>query len=76
VEADMIVITRNGETTVLTGWREWLFKIVVFMAAILLFGVIAFVMFGLAITIGAIALVVIPAIVIVGLLGMVFGRRP
>ncbi|MFA5957431.1 hypothetical protein [Hyphomicrobium sp.] len=71
----MIVITRNGETTVLTGWREWLFKIVVFMAAILLFGVIAFVMFGLALTVGAIALVVIPAVLIVGLLGTIFGRR-
>ena len=71
----MIVITRNGETTVLTGWREWLFKIVVFMAAILLFGVIAFVMFGLAITIGAIALVVIPAVIIVALIGSLFGRR-
>jgi hypothetical protein len=71
----MIVITRNGETTVLTGWREWLFKIVVFFAAILLFGVIAFVMFGLALTLGAIASVVIPAALIVGLLGMVFGNR-
>ena len=71
----MIVITRNGETTVLTGWREWLFKIVVFMAAILLFGVIAFVMFGIALTIGAIALIMIPAAIIVALLGIMFGRR-
>ena len=71
----MIVITRNGATTVLTGWREWLFKIVVFMAAILLFGVIAFVMFGIALTIGAIALIMIPAAIIVALLGVVFGRR-
>jgi hypothetical protein len=71
----MIVITRNGETTVLTGWREWLVKIVVFMAAILLFAVIAFLMFGLAVTIGAIALVVIPAAIIVGLLATVFGKR-
>jgi hypothetical protein len=71
----MIVITRNGETTVLTGWREWLFKIVVFMAAILLFGVIAFVMFGIALTIGAIALIMIPAAIIVALLGVMFGRR-
>ncbi|MBS0252102.1 MAG: hypothetical protein JSR78_13670 [Proteobacteria bacterium] len=71
----MIVITRNGETTVLTGWREWLFKLVAFLAAILLFGVIAFVMFGLAVTIGAMALVVIPAAIIVGLLGMLFSRR-
>ncbi|MFT3732689.1 MAG: hypothetical protein QM780_14920 [Hyphomicrobium sp.] len=72
----MIIITRNGETTVLTGWREWLFKIIVFLAAVLLFGVIAFVMFGLAVTIGAIALVVIPALIIVGLLGTLFGSRP
>ncbi|HML30376.1 MAG TPA: hypothetical protein PKE16_16390 [Hyphomicrobium sp.] len=71
----MIVITRNGETTVLTGWREWLFKLVVFMAAVLLFGVIAFVMFGLAVTIGALAMIVIPAAIIVGLLGIVFGGR-
>ena len=71
----MIVITRNGETTVLTGWREWLVRLVVFMAAILLFGVIAFVMFGLAITIGAIALVVVPALIIVGLLGSLLGKR-
>ena len=71
----MIVITRNGETTFLTGWREWLFKIVVFMAAILLFGVIAFVMFGIALTIGAIALIMIPAAIIVALLGIMFGRR-
>ena len=71
----MIVITRNGETTVLTGWREWLVRLVVFIAAILLFGVIAFVMFGLAITIGAIALVVVPAVIIVGLLGSLLGKR-
>jgi hypothetical protein len=71
----MIVITRNGETTVLTGWREWLVKIVVFMAAFLLFAIIAFLMFGLAVTVGAIALVVIPAAIIVALLGSMFGTR-
>ena len=71
----MIVITRNGETTVLTGWGEWLVKLVVFMSAILLFSVIAFVMFGLALTIGAIALVVIPAAIMVGLLGTLCARR-
>ena len=71
----MIVITRNGETTVLTGWREWLVKIVVFMAAILLFAIIVFLMLGLAVTIGAIALVVIPAAIIVALLGSMFGTR-
>ena len=71
----MIVITRNGETTVLTGWREWVVKIVIFLAAVLLFAVMAFLMFGLAVTIGAIALVVIPAAIVVGLFATMFGKR-
>lgn len=71
----MIVITRNGETTVLTGWREWVVKIVIFLATVLLFAVMAFLMFGLAVTIGAIALVVIPAAIIVGLFATIFGKR-
>jgi hypothetical protein len=71
----MIVITRNGETTVLTGWREWAVKFVVFMAAVLLFAVMAFLMLGIAVTIGAIALIVIPALIIVGLFATLFGRR-
>jgi hypothetical protein len=71
----MIVIRRNGETTVLTGWREWLVEIIVFSSAILLFAIIAFLMLGLAVTIGAIALVVIPAAIIVALLGSMFGTR-
>ncbi|HET6388836.1 hypothetical protein [Hyphomicrobium sp.] len=71
----MIVINRNGETVVLTGWREWVVKIVVFMAAVLLFGVMAFLFLGLAVTIGAIALIVIPAAIVVGLFATVFGKR-
>ncbi len=71
----MIVIQRNGETIVLTGWREWLVKIIVFLAAILLFAIIAFLMFGLAVTVGAILLVVFPAAIIVGLLGTMLGKR-
>ncbi|MBS0268838.1 MAG: hypothetical protein JSS54_07650 [Proteobacteria bacterium] len=71
----MIVITRNGETTVLTGWREWVVKTVILLAAVLLFAVMAFLMFGLAVTIGAIALVVIPAAIIVGLFATIFGKR-
>ncbi len=71
----MIVINRNGETVVLTGWREWVVKIVLFMTAVLVFAVMAFLLFGLAVTIGAIALIVIPAAIIVGLFATVFGKR-
>ena len=71
----MIVITRNGVTTVLTGWREWAVKFLVFIAAVLLFAVMAFLMLGIAITIGTIALIVIPALIIVGLFASMFGER-
>jgi hypothetical protein len=57
----MIVITRNGETTVISGWREWIVRIVVFLAAMLLLGVIVFLMLGLAVTLGAILMITIPA---------------
>jgi hypothetical protein len=71
----MIVVTRNGQTTVLTGWREWLARAGVFVAAMLLLAVVAFVMIGLAVTLGAIAMIVIPAALIVALLGSLFSRR-
>jgi hypothetical protein len=71
----MIVITRNGRTTVITGWREWLVRAVVFVAAMLVLAVLVFVMLGLAVTLGAIAMIVIPAAIIVALLGSMFSRR-
>ena len=71
----MIVITRNGRTTILTGWREWLVRAFVFVAAMLVLAVLVFVMLGLAVTLGAIAMIVIPAAIIVALLGSMFSRR-
>jgi hypothetical protein len=71
----MIVITRNGRTTVITGWREWLVRAVVFVAAMLVLAILVFVMLGLAVTLGAIAMIVIPAAIIVALLGSMFSRR-
>ena len=71
----MIVITRNGQTTVISGWREWLIRIVVFVAAMLILALVAFFMLGVAVTIGAITMVVIPAVIVVGLLGSLFSRR-
>jgi hypothetical protein len=71
----MVVITRNGRTTVITGWREWLVRAVVFVAAMLVLAILVFVMLGLAVTLGAIAMIVIPAAIIVALLGSMFSRR-
>lgn len=71
----MIVINRNGQAVVITGWRAWLIGAVAFIAGVLLIGVIAFVMLGVAITVGAVLLIVIPAAIVVGFLASVLGRK-
>jgi hypothetical protein len=71
----VIVITRNGRTTVITGWREWLVRAVMFVATMLVLAILAFVLLGLAVTLGAIAMIVIPAAIIVALLGSMFSHR-
>ena len=71
----MIVITRDGKTTVITGWRGWLIGAAVFVAATALLFVIAFVMLGVAITVGAVLFIVVPVAVGVALLASLF-RSP
>jgi len=71
----MIVITRNGHTTVITGWRAWLIGTAAFVAATALLFVVAFVMLGVAITAGAVLLIVVPVAVGVALLVSLF-RSP
>jgi hypothetical protein len=71
----MIVITRNGKTTVVTGWRAWLVSVAVFVAAVALLFVIAFVVLGVAITAGAVLLIVVPVAAGVAILASLF-RSP
>ncbi|MBX9591557.1 MAG: hypothetical protein K2X43_19885 [Hyphomonadaceae bacterium] len=56
----MIVITRNGRPTVLTGWRAALAGAAIFAGATLLIACIAFILPGIAITTGAVLLIVVP----------------
>jgi hypothetical protein len=68
----MIVVTRNGRTTVITGWRAGLIGLATFVAATALLFVIAFVMLGVAITVGAVLFIVVPVAVGVALLASLF----
>ena len=68
----MIVITRNGSTTVLTGWRAWLAGAAIFAASIILFAFIAFVVLGVALTVGAVLLIVVPVVVGLAILASFF----
>jgi hypothetical protein len=71
----MIVINRNGQVVEITGWRAWLIGAVAFVAGVLLIGVIAFVMLGVAVTVGAVLLIVVPAAIVVAFLASVLGRK-
>jgi hypothetical protein len=69
----MLVIQRNGRTTVITGWRAWLLGV----AAAPLLVMIAFVALGIAITMGAVLLIVVPIAIGVAILMSLFQpRRP
>jgi hypothetical protein len=71
----MIVITRNGRTTVLTGWRAWLIGAVAFLAACAVVSLIAFVILGVAITVGAVMMIVVPIAVGIALIASLFRPR-
>ncbi len=71
----MIVIQRNGETTVITGWRAWLVGAVLLVAMTLVIGLIVFLLLGVAITVGAVLMIVVPVAIGLALLASVF-RRP
>ena len=68
----MFVITRNGKTTILTGWRAWLAGAAVWAAATLLFFFIAFVVLGFAITVGTVLLIVVPVAIGFAILASLF----
>jgi hypothetical protein len=64
----MLVIERNGRTTVVTGWRAWLLGGLIFAGLTLLLAVVAFVVLGLAITVGAVLLIALPVAIGVAIL--------
>jgi hypothetical protein len=71
----MIVIYRNGERVVVSGWRAWLIVVpAVLMAALIVVAVISLLL-GLALTIFTVLLFVVPVAIALGLLVRSFGDR-
>ena len=68
----MIVITRNGETTVYRGWRAWLIAGLASIAAAAVIVVVAFLMLGLAITLAAFLLFVVPVAIVLAFIASRF----
>jgi len=61
------VITRNGKTTVITGWRAWFLSAVLLLGFWFLFAMVLFLFVGATITVGLLLLLLIPALGIAAL---------
>ena len=72
---DMIVITRNGKTTVITGWRAWLVGVVVFVATTTLLALFAFLALGVALTLTMVVFIAVPVAIGVALIASLFRPR-
>jgi hypothetical protein len=71
----MIVITRNGKTTVITGWKAWLLGALVFAATTALVALFAFLAFGIALTVTMLLFIAVPVAIGVALIGSLFRPR-
>ena len=71
----MLVVEKNGRAVVVSGWRAWLLALGVVLGAVALLAFLAFVFLGLALTVGAVLLVVLPVAIGFAIIGSLFGRR-
>jgi hypothetical protein len=72
----MIVITRNGKTTVITGWRAWLIGAVVVAATTVVVALAGFLALGIAMTFTVLLFIAVPVAVGVALLASLVRPRP
>ena len=69
------VITRNGKTTVITGWRAWFLSAVLLLGFWFLFAMVLFLFVGATITVGLLLLLLIPALGIAALFASLVSER-
>jgi len=71
----MIVIERDGKTIVITGWRAWGIGAVAVIVMTAVLAALAFLVLGIAVSMVAFLLIVMPAVAIVALVAWFFQPR-
>ncbi len=71
----LVVVTRNGRTVAITGWRAWLLGVGAMLVAWLVLALVVFALVGIAITVGLALLLLIPAGLFVALAGSLTRRQ-
>ena len=72
----MIVISRNGKTTVISGWRAWLVGAVAFAVTTILVALFAFLALGIALTVTLLVFIAVPVAIGIALIASLFRPRP
>ena len=71
----MLVVEKNGRTTVVSGWRAWLMALGVVLGVVAVVGFLGFIFLSVALTIGAVLLIAVPVAIGFAIVGALFGRR-
>ena len=75
--SNKIIITSKGEMRVYTGWRAWLIGAAAFVVTFVVLALFTFILLGIAASIGALLLLLVPAAIVMGVLAWVIGgARP
>jgi hypothetical protein len=72
----MLVVSRNGRRFEVSGWRAWLLALGSIVGVIAGFLLLAVLLTGLALTIGAVLLIVVPVAIVYSLINTLINRRP
>lgn len=71
----MIVIERNGQRTVITGWREWVIILpAMFLIALAVLALLGLAL-GIAFTLITLLLIAVPVAIVLALAASLFGSR-
>jgi hypothetical protein len=70
----VIVIEHNGKSVVISGWRAWVIMAAALVMTTALLAALAFLVLGIAVSMVAFLLIVMPAVAIVALVAW-FARR-
>jgi Flp pilus assembly protein TadB len=71
----MLVVNKNGKTTVITGWRAWALGALVALGLIVVFYVVLFFMLGIAVTLGVVLAIAVPVLVLGALISSALQRN-
>jgi hypothetical protein len=68
----MFIISRNGKTTVISGWRAWLLGALVFAVTASVVALCALLALGVALTLTMVLFIAVPVVIGIALLGSLF----